>query len=168
MTRAALTLGVVLGITACAPARREMLLTGTWELVAASDRHPDGTEQPAYGEHPRGVLIVDRDGRYSLQIFRADRSRFAANVKAQGTPDEFRATVLGESTHFGSCSVNPTSRAVDFRIDAASYPNWNGTTQTRPYTLIGDELRYEVPATAANTGKTPITVWRRVSSRVAR
>jgi len=165
MTRVALvgTFGAMLAIAACAPTRQEVSLIGTWQLVAANDRHPDGTELPAYGDRPRGILIVDPAGRYSLQIFRADRGRFAANAKSAGTPEEYRATVLGESTHFGTCSMNPASHTLEFRIDTASYPNWNGTVQTRPFTLVGSELRYEVPATAANSGNTPISVWRRVS-----
>lgn len=163
MSRNEVWASALLAIAACASAPDPMLLTGTWTLVAANDRHPDGTEQPAYGDHPRGVLIVDPVGRYSLQIFRADRARFAANAKAGGTPEEFRATVLGESTHFGTCSADLASHTLEFHIDAASYPNWNGTVQTRPFVLAGDELRYEVPASAANSGNTPISVWRRVT-----
>ena len=104
MNRAAM---LVFSLAACTPAvatdpRRPptvATLAGTWELVAADERHPDGSEVPAYGEHPRGILIVDPDGRYSLQIFRADRRPFAASVKSAGTGEEYRATVLGESGH---------------------------------------------------------------------
>ena len=39
-----------------------------------------------YGERPEGLLVLDADGRYSLQIFSADRPRFAAGDKAKGTP----------------------------------------------------------------------------------
>lgn len=158
----AMVVALALGACATAGPRPGMALAGTWELVAANDRHPDGSETPAYGAQPRGVLMVAGDGRYSLQIFRSDRARFAANVKSGGTPEEMRAAVLGESTHFGTCAVRAATHTLEFRIDAASYPNWNGTVQVRPFTLVGDELRYEVPATAANTGSTPVSVWRRV------
>jgi hypothetical protein len=172
MIRAAV---LVVAVVACAPAaatepRRPSTvatLAGTWELVAANERLPDGTEVPAYGDHPRGILIVDPDGRYSLQIFRGDRRAFASGVKSAGTAEEYRATVLGESTHFGTCSVNTATRTLEFRIDVASYPNWNGTVQTRPFTLVRNQLRYEVPATAAKTGNTPISIWRRVAAPVA-
>jgi hypothetical protein len=104
LTRAAIIAFAVACASAVPPdARRPSAATplaGTWELVAANDRHPDGTEVPAYGDHPRGILIVDPDGRYSLQIFRADRVPFASKVKSAGTPDEYRATVLGGSDPF--------------------------------------------------------------------
>jgi hypothetical protein len=166
---------IAVAIAACAPAVATVprppapgslastgTLAGTWQLVAANDRHADGTEVAAYGDDPRGLLIVDPDGRYSLQIYRADRPRFGSNVKSAGTADEYRAASLGSSAHYGTCSVNEVAHMLEFRIAAASYPNWEGTVQRRPFTLDGDVLRYEVPATAGNTGSTPISVWRRV------
>ena len=164
----AVVIVVAIAIAACAPAvataprpPAPRTLAGTWQLIAANDRHADGTETAAYGDHPRGLLIVDPDGRYSLQIYRADRPRFGSNVKSAGTADEYRAASLGSSAHYGTCSIDEAAHMLEFRIAAASYPNWDGTVQRRRFTLDGDVLRYEVPATAANTGSTPISVWRR-------
>jgi hypothetical protein len=146
------------------PAARSAL-AGTWILVAADDLHPDGERTPAYGRAPQGLLMIDDDGRYSLQIFRADRPAFAAGVKTRGTPAEYEAAALGMSSHIGRCAIDPASNTLDFHIEAASYPNWNGTAQKRRFTLIGDELSYQVPATAAGTAAVPISVWRRIRPR---
>jgi len=137
-------------------------LVGTWTLTAADDLLPDGKRVPAYGAAPRGVLMIDRDGRYSLQIFRSDRRKFAGNDKRHGTPEEYEAAVLGMSSHIGHCAINPTSHTLDFHIDVASYANWDGTVQKRAFTLAGDELSYQVPANAS--GIVPISVWRRVQA----
>ena len=47
-----------------------------------------------------------------------------------------------------------------FRIEAASYPNWEGEVQQRHYTLEGDELSYRVPPRA--DGSIPVSVWRKL------
>ncbi|MEO8277429.1 MAG: lipocalin-like domain-containing protein [Thermoanaerobaculia bacterium] len=140
-------------------------LAGTWVLEAADDLHPDGTRTPGYGLHPQGLLLIDPDGRYSLQIFRDDRPKFAAGDKRKGTPEEFSAAVLGMSSHIGRLSLDSAAGIVTFQIEAASFPNWDATEQKRHYTLEGDRFSYQVPANAASaggSGNIPISVWRRV------
>jgi hypothetical protein len=151
----------MIAIAACG-AHTAPSLAGTWTLVAADELRADGTRAPSYGAEPRGTLIIDDDGRYSLQIFRRERPRFASGNKAIGTADEYRAAVLGTSAHIGHCAIDPVAHTLNFQIDRASYPNWDGTEQRRQFTLVGDELSYQVPASAANNGTTPISVWRRV------
>ena len=135
-------------------------LAGTWTLVAADDLKPDGTRAPAYGPNPQGLLIVEKDGRYSLQIYRSDRAKFASGNKRQGTPEEFQAAVLASSTHYGTCAVDFKTSTLTFHIERSGFPNWDGTEQKRPFELKGDELSYRVPATP--DGTVPISVWRRI------
>jgi hypothetical protein len=134
-------------------------LAGTWTLVAADDLHPDGARTHGYGEAPKGRLIIDAQGRYSLQIFKAERLRFASGDKRKGAPAEYESATLGSSTHFGTIAVDAPAHVLTFTIDGASYPNWEGTQQKRRYELKGDELSYQVPA--APDGTIPISVWRR-------
>jgi hypothetical protein len=113
-----------------------------------------------YGADPKGMLLIDAHGNYSLQIFKSERPRFASNDKATGTPDEFREAVLGSSTHYGTLTVDPAKHKLAFHIIDSSYPNWIGQTQTRSYQLKDGELSYRVPPRA--NGDIPISVWRRV------
>ncbi len=135
-------------------------LVGTWTLSAADDLRPDGTRVPAYGDHPEGLLMIDRTGQYSLQIYRTERPRFASGDKRRGTPQEYEAAVIGMSAHIGHCALDPSTGIVTFSIDRASYPNWDATVQKRHYTLEGDVLSYQVPAGAG--ANIPISVWKRV------
>ncbi|WP_088926122.1 lipocalin-like domain-containing protein [Burkholderia multivorans] len=135
-------------------------LAGTWELVAADVEHPDGTRGPDYGADPSGLLIIDKQGRYSLQIFKSERERFSSGDKASGTPTEYRDAVMGSSTHFGTISINSRERTIVFRIQHASFPNWEGTQQPRTYELKGTEFSYRV--TPRPNGDIPISIWKRL------
>lgn len=67
-------------------------LAGTWTLVLVDNILPDGSRVELYGPSPQGILMFDAQGNYSLQILRANRAKFAANDKGQGTPEEYKAT----------------------------------------------------------------------------
>jgi hypothetical protein len=138
-----------------------LTLAGVWILIAADVLHPDGSRGRDYGEHPKGLMIVDASGRYSAQIYDGDRPKFAAGEKSLGTPEELRAAVMGASNHFGTVSIE--GNQLVYRIEASSYPNWEGTTQKRVFELKGDELSYKVPA--RKNGDIPISVWKRVGAQ---
>jgi hypothetical protein len=135
-------------------------LAGTWTLVAADVLLPDGTRARDFGAAPKGLLLIDGEGHYSLQIFKAERPRFATGDKLTGTEAEYKAAVLGSSTHFGTVSADAAAGTLTFKIDAASFPNWEGGAQTRPYELTGDKLSYRVPPRP--NGDAPVSVWQRL------
>ena len=152
------TFAVVAG---SAHATQPFSVQGTWTLQSAYEIHADGTRTTNYGEHASGLLMVDHAGRYSLQIFRPDRPKFAAADKTRGTPDEYRAAVLGSSTHTGHIAVDVAQKKLIFSIDTASYPNWEGTQQVREFSYEHGTLSYAVPASASGNGTIAYSVWRR-------
>ena len=135
-------------------------LVGTWTLTAADDLLPDGSRAHAYGSNPKGLLIFEPDGRYALQIYREERAKFASGDKKKGSLDEYKDASVGASCHFGHYTVDGGKGTITFKIDGASFANWEGATQTRPFTLKGDDLEWHVPATP--DGKVPISAWHRI------
>ena len=133
-------------------------LKGTWTLVCADVEYADGRRLRDYGSAPKGRLFIDQQGHYSLQIFKSERPPFAAIDKNAGTEAEFKAAVLGSSTHYGTIGME--SNALVFHIEGASFPNWEGTTQRRSFELEENDLTYRVPPRA--DGGTPISVWHRI------
>lgn len=137
------------------------LLVGTWTLVLVDNILPDGSRVHLYGPHPSGLLMFDAGGRYSLQIVSEGRPAFAAKDKSRGTADEYRAAVQGSNAHFGRYAIDPAGRTITFRIEHASFPNWEGTQQARSFMLAGDRLTYAVPAPTTGGGAVGEVEWRR-------
>jgi hypothetical protein len=158
------TAGVLIADTG-GPAAPEPSLAGTWVLRAAEQIRPDGTRvtDPSYGPGAQGLLMIDGEGRYSLQIFKPGRPKFASGDKHRGTPEEYEAAVLGMSSHVGRLVVDAANQMLIFQIEFASYPNWEQTEQKRKFQLSGDELNYQVPASAGSNGIIAVSVWRRAT-----
>jgi len=135
-------------------------LAGTWSLVSATTTDASGKKTPTFGDNPRGELILTADGRYVIVITRADLPKFAANSRDKGTTDENKAVVQGSIAHFGKIVVNEADKTLTFQVENATYPNWNGMSQKRSFTVSGEELKYHVPA--ASAGGTADVVWKRV------
>ncbi|WP_038731879.1 lipocalin-like domain-containing protein [Burkholderia pseudomallei] len=162
--RSAIALAISAGIStapaAFAHGESAASLAGAWTLVAADVEHPDGTRARDYGAAPSGLMMIDRDGHYSLQIFKAERERFVSGDKGSGTNAEYKDAVMGSNTHFGTIEIDPAAHLLVFHIRRASFPNWEGEQQKRTYELNGDELSYRV--VARPNGDVPISVWKRM------
>ena len=133
-------------------------LAGTWTLVSNVSEQ-SGNKTDTFGPHPKGILIVDANGRYVLAVARAGLPKVASNNRTTATPEENKAIVGGSLTHFGTLSVNAADKTFTFKIETATFPNWDGTEQKRVFTVTGDELQYTVPA--ASGGGTATVVWKR-------
>ncbi len=70
-------------------------LAGAWSVVQVDNILPDGSRVALYGPHPQGLLVFDRSGHYSLQLYRTERVPFSSSDKSQGTPAELKAAVIG-------------------------------------------------------------------------
>jgi hypothetical protein len=161
MIRAALS-AVILGTTLAIAGRDTPPsgLQGTWALRSVENIHADGHRVRPYGDDPVGRLTLDGAGRYSVQIFRRARPRFASNDKNRGTPEENRALTQGTNSHFGRYDV--ADGVITFLIEHASFPNWEGTTQRRNYALRGDTLTYTVRTTTSGGAEVAEVSWVRM------
>jgi hypothetical protein len=152
-----LFLGVVLSAgEVCAQTAKD--LAGTWTLVSVVNEQ-GRNKTDAFGPNPKGILTVDANGRYAIIIARAGLPKVASNNRTTATPEENKAIVQGSTANFGTLAVNATDKTITFKIETATFPNWDGTEQKRAFTVTGDELQYTVPATT--TGGTATTVWKR-------
>jgi len=106
--------------------------------------------------------MLDASGHYSLILIGASIPKFAANNRAAGTADEDKAVVNGSLAHFGTYIVNEADKSLRYRVEKATFPNWDGTEQQRSFVMTGDELSYKTLPGAASAGGTAIVTWKRV------
>ena len=130
-------------------------IAGTYTLVSFTNQQGDKTTD-TYGPNPKGVMMLDVNGRYVVVLMRPDLPRFASNNRSTGTAEEYKAVALGSFTHFGTYSV--ADGHIVFRLEYTTFPNWNGQEQKRALTVAGDELKYLV---ASSLGGTSTLVWKR-------
>ena len=159
-TTALLCAGVVFSASH-APAQQKSLkdqAVGTWTFVSSTGKRADGS--PNWGSNPKGLLILTDNGRYSIQIMRSDRPKYASNNRLKGTAAEHQSTVEGVISNFGSYSIDEAKKTITMRFEGSSFPNQEGATQERPLTIAGDELRYTNPSPTIGGPATDL-IWRR-------
>lgn len=156
---AALTSGAsLLGWTQAA-AQSPNDVVGTWTLVS-SVTEKDGARTDQFGAGARGTLMLDAGGRFMLTIIGPDLPKFASNNRAGGSPEENKAVVSRSIAMIGTYSVDSAGRTLTFKVDSATFPNWNGTEQTRLLSSgSADELKYITPT--ASSGGVGTVTWRR-------
>jgi hypothetical protein len=137
-------------------------LIGTWTLVSVDNIYPDSSRISPYGLNPQGMLIFDEKGNYALQILKKDRQKVVSGDKNKCTPEENAAIVQGSNAHFGTYEMDQTHKTITFKIERASFPNWENTSQKRSYVLTENTIKYVVTNTTQG-GKSVIAevVWKR-------
>jgi hypothetical protein len=130
-------------------------LVGTYTIVSLSVDQGDKKVEP-FGPNPKGLMTLDASGRYSIVLIRPGLGKFASKNRDTGTTEENKAIVTGSIAHFGTYTV--ADGAIVFRIENATFPNWDGQEQKRTLTVSGDELKYTLTSTI---GGTSTVLWKR-------
>jgi hypothetical protein len=134
-------------------------LVGTWTLVS-SVTEKDGTRTDQFGPGAKGMLNLSADGHFMLTIIGADLPRFASNNRATGTAEENKAVMAKSIAMMGTYLLNPAEKTLTFKVDAATFPNWNGTEQRRNIVTANDgEMKYVTPT--ASSGGIGTVTWTR-------
>ena len=132
---------------------------GTWTLVS-SVSEKDGTKTDQFGSGATGMLVLDTKGHFMLTIIGADLPKFGSNSRAEGTAEENKAVVSKSIAMIGDYSVNASDKTLTFKVESATFPNWNGTEQKRLLSAIdGGILKYVTPTTSS--GGVGTVTWKR-------
>ena len=134
-------------------------VVGTWSLVS-SVTEKDGARTDQFGSGAKGMMTLDADGHFMLTIIGPDLPKFASNNRAGGTPDENGAVVSKSIAMIGTYAVNSVDKTLIFKVDSATFPNWNGSEQKRLLSSSNkDELKYITPT--ASSGGVGTVTWMR-------
>jgi hypothetical protein len=124
-------------------------LVGTWTLVSNDVVAPDGTRRPNFGPNPKGILIIDANGRYAQIQLNPNRPKFKGKTRLEGTSEENKAVVQATSASFGMWSVNEADKSAIQNVEFHIFPNDDGRNVKFSITLTGDELKYTNPSASA-------------------
>ena len=100
-------------------------LVGIWTLVSTDNAQN-------FGANPKGMLVFDGNGRYSLVFMRSDLPKFAASAADKGTAEENKAVMQGMVAHF----VNEADKTIASRAEVSWFPNLVGTEAKRIITSL--------------------------------
>ena len=117
-------------------------IVGTWKFVVNETTYQDGRKLDTYGTEPKGIVMFDAGGNFSLFIAKPDPAKFASNSRLQGTPEEYKAAVHNAIAYYGTYKVDEAAKTITWSIEASTFPNWYGATQRRQFSINGDELRF--------------------------
>jgi hypothetical protein len=135
-------------------------VVGTWMLVS-SITEKDGIRTDQFGVGAKGMLTLDAGGHFMLTIIGPNLPKFASNNRAAGTPEENGAVISKSIAMIGTYVVNSSERTLTFKVDSATFPNWNGTEQRRLLASTSkDELKYITPS--ASSGGVGTVTWKRI------
>ena len=116
-------------------------LAGAWRLVSFEFRKADGSVIHPFGRHAQGTLLYTATGRYSAQVMRADRPRFAVSDQMRGAPEEMAANFKGCISYFGSYEVDREAGMIVHHVEGSLFPNMQGVDQVRAFTLSEQRLQ---------------------------
>jgi hypothetical protein len=98
-------------------------------------------------------LIFTADGRFAQIHVAGDVPRIASNNRMTATPEEYAAIMRRSLSVFGTYTVDEANKTVTYNIVSASFPNWEGETQTRAIDkLTADEFVNTNPGVAGGRG----------------
>src|SRR5216684_4351227 len=150
---AALALAVSVGAAAQPANSLKDQIVGTWNFVVAEVTAPDGKKSFPFGETPKGILIFTADGRFAQIHVAGDVPKIASNNRLTATPEEYAGIMRRSLSVFGTYAVDEANKTVTYNIVSASFPNWEGETQTRAIDkLTADEFVNTNPGVAGGRG----------------
>ena len=118
---------------------------GAWRLIRFEFRKDNGEIIHPFGETARGSIIYTESGRYSAQLMRVDRPRFAKPDQMQGTVAEIEAGFKGCISYFGSYELDLENNIIIHQVEGALFPNMERTKQVRSFELSGNRMTLTTP-----------------------
>ncbi len=121
-------------------------LVGTWKLISVcAIRESDGEVKYPFSKQPVGQLMYDSIGNMSVVIIRPKSSGSSANDDSQSTAGK-KSNSDGFQAYFGVYEIDEEKRIVVHHIKGSSFPDWEGTAQTRFVEISENQLTLKTPA----------------------
>jgi Lipocalin-like domain len=135
----ALALVTFCGETAAQSKSTKERLLGTWHFVVAEVTAPDGQKSFPFGPKPRGILIFTPEGDFAQIHIASEVPKIASGNRLAAAPEEYAGIMRGTIAQFGTYTVDEEKQTFTMKFTASTFPNWEGTLQTRSVDKLTDE-----------------------------
>jgi len=123
--------------------REERRLIGSYRLIDWRDFADDGEVRQSLGADPVGFIVYTVERCMTALVMAADRANFAGDDIRAGTDVERVQAFATASAFAGRWRIEDD--VVVHELEAATFPNWTGTVQRRPYRIDGKVLTLYPP-----------------------
>ena len=139
-------------------------IRGAWKLVSFEIRSENGKAIYPFGQDAQGSIIYTESGRFSAQLMRTNRPRFASGDQMKGTTEEIEANYKGIISYYGSYKFDREAGLVIHHVEGSLFPNWEGQEQKRYFELSGNRLKIRTPPTLWGGGGevVGVIIWERI------
>ncbi len=112
---------------------------GAWKLVSTEYKYSDGhtTPYPDLGRDATGFLMYTSSGHMCAQLMKSGRPRWSEADTP--TAPEAASALDGFISYCGAFEIRENKHIMIHHPETASSPNYLGTTQERPYHLVGQD-----------------------------
>jgi len=138
-------------------------VVGAWKLVSFKTQKQNEKAIYPFGKDARGSIIYTDSGRFSVQIMRSDRPKFASGDQIKGTAGEIKANYEGCVSYYGSYEFDRENGFIIHRVEGSLFPNWEGLGLKRFFEMSGNRLKLSTPPTLWDGGANVATlIWERI------
>ena len=138
-------------------------LVGTWEYLDAYVELPNGTITRNFGDRPRGLFIIQRNGWYSHIVLADDLPTIASGLFKVMTDAEAQAVATNVLPHFGTWDAEEKKGRFTVHIQKSSFANFDGLDQVRVVLALDrNTLRYRNLLVTNGPGAAVVAVLRRI------
>jgi len=145
-------------------ARGDSPVLGIWKLISLQTEADDGTVTYPFGNDVAGLLMIDAEGYFSVQLMDTKRPSFKSGDPRDGTPEEVKTAFENYIGYYGTFDLDETKGATIFHVKGAWFPNWIGTDQIRYCTVSRNRLTISSPPLLFDGKKiVPKLIWERLN-----
>jgi hypothetical protein len=142
-------------------------IIGAWKLISLQIQKENGDVIYPFGENAQGSIIYTDSGRFSAQLMRPDRPKFASGDQMKGKTEEIKVNYEGCISYYGPYEFDAENNFIIHHVEGSLFPNWEGQGQKRFFELSGNRLRLTTPPTVWGGEEfVAMLIWERIEKRL--
>ena len=138
-------------------------IIGAWKLISLEIQKENGEVTYPFGKNAQGSIIYTDSGRFSAQVMRPDRPKFASGDQMKGTAEEIKVNYEGYISYYGPYEFDTENNFIIHHVEGSLFPNWEGHGQKRFFELSGNRLKLSTPPTLwGGEESVAMLIWERI------